>query len=87
MEIVIVTGVVALAGLLLFTLRMRAARGSARQARSSRQWSGSAGSRRARAAQPAAAVLASLASAVAPHLPSRGVLVSLLPELEAEMHV
>jgi hypothetical protein len=35
----------------------------------------------------AAAVLASLASAVAPHLPSRGVLVSLLPELEAELHV
>ena len=31
----------------------------------------------------AAAVLASLASAVAPHLPSVGVLVSLLPELEA----
>src|SRR3954454_4294950 len=35
----------------------------------------------------AAAVLASLASAVAPHLPSNGVLVSLLPELEAELHV
>jgi hypothetical protein len=35
----------------------------------------------------AAAVLASLASAVAPHLPSRGVLVSLLGELEAELHV
>ena len=35
----------------------------------------------------AAAVLASLASAVAPHLPSRGVLVSLLPEFEAELHV
>ena len=35
----------------------------------------------------AASVLASLASAVAPHLPSRGVLVSLLPELEAELHV
>ena len=35
----------------------------------------------------AAAVLASLASAVAPHLPSTGVLVSLLPELEAELHV
>ncbi len=35
----------------------------------------------------AASVLASLASAVAPHLPSRGVLVSLLGELEAELHV
>src|SRR3954447_11509265 len=35
----------------------------------------------------AAAVLASLASAVAPHLPSNGMLVSLLPELEAELHV
>src|SRR4051794_4841382 len=35
----------------------------------------------------AAAVLASLASAVAPHLPSTGLLVSLLPELEAELHV
>jgi hypothetical protein len=35
----------------------------------------------------AGAVLASVASAVAPHLPSRGVLVSLLPELEAELHV
>ena len=35
----------------------------------------------------AAAVLASLASAVAPHLPSHGVLVSLLPELEADLHV
>src|SRR4051794_24138019 len=35
----------------------------------------------------AAAVLASLTSAVAPHLPSNGVLVSLLPELEAELHV
>jgi len=35
----------------------------------------------------AAAVLASLAAAVAPHLPSRGVLVSLLGELEAELHV
>jgi hypothetical protein len=35
----------------------------------------------------AAAVLASLASATAPYLPSRGVLVSLLPELEAELHV
>ena len=35
----------------------------------------------------AGAVLASLASALAPHLPSTGVLVSLLPELEAELHV
>jgi hypothetical protein len=35
----------------------------------------------------AAAVLASLASAVSTHLPSRGVLVSLLGELEAELHV
>jgi hypothetical protein len=35
----------------------------------------------------AAAVLASLASATAPHLPSMGVLVSLLGELEAELHV
>jgi hypothetical protein len=35
----------------------------------------------------AGAVLASLASAVAPHLPSLGVLVSVLPELEAELHV
>ena len=35
----------------------------------------------------AAAVLASLASAIAPHLPSVGVLVSLLPDLEGELHV
>jgi len=35
----------------------------------------------------AAAVLASLASAIAPQLPSVGVLVSLLPELEGELHV
>jgi hypothetical protein len=35
----------------------------------------------------AAAVLASLASALAPHLPSRGVLVSLLGDIEAELHV
>jgi hypothetical protein len=35
----------------------------------------------------AGAVLASLASAIAPHLPSRGVLVSLLGDLEAELHV
>jgi hypothetical protein len=35
----------------------------------------------------AAAVLASLASAISPHLPSRGVLVSLLPEIESELHV
>jgi hypothetical protein len=35
----------------------------------------------------AGAVLASLASAVAPHLPSVGVLTSLLGELEAELHV
>ena len=35
----------------------------------------------------AGAVLASLASATAPHLPSVGVLASLLPELEAQLHV
>ena len=35
----------------------------------------------------AGAVLASLTSAVAPHLPSVGVLVSVLPEIEAELHV
>jgi hypothetical protein len=35
----------------------------------------------------AAAVLASLASAVAPHLPGPGVLVSLLGDLESELHV
>src|SRR4051812_6695118 len=35
----------------------------------------------------AAAVLASLASAIASHLPSRGVLVSLLPDIESELHV
>jgi hypothetical protein len=35
----------------------------------------------------AASVLASLASAVALHLPSTGVLASLLPELERELHV
>jgi hypothetical protein len=35
----------------------------------------------------AGAVLASLASALAPHLRSRGLLVSLLPEIEAELHV
>jgi hypothetical protein len=34
----------------------------------------------------AAAALASLASAAAPHVPSTGVLASLLPELEAELH-
>ena len=35
----------------------------------------------------AGAVLASMASAIARHLPSRGVLVSLLPDIEAELHV
>ena len=35
----------------------------------------------------AGAVLCSLASALAPHVPSAGVLASLLPELEAELHV
>jgi hypothetical protein len=35
----------------------------------------------------AAAVLCSLASSVAPQVPSAGVLASLLPELEAELHV
>ena len=35
----------------------------------------------------AAAVLCSLASSLAPHVPSAGVLASLLPELEAELHV
>jgi hypothetical protein len=35
----------------------------------------------------AGAVLCSLASSLAPHLPSAGVLASLLPELEAELHV
>ena len=35
----------------------------------------------------ASTVLASLASAIAPYLPSRGVLVSLLGEIEAELHV
>lgn len=35
----------------------------------------------------AGAVLASLASAAGPHAPSAGVLASLLPELEAELHV
>jgi hypothetical protein len=35
----------------------------------------------------AATVLASLASAAAPYAPSAGVLASLLPELEAELHV
>ena len=35
----------------------------------------------------AGAVLCSLASALAPHVPSAGVLASLLPELEGELHV
>jgi hypothetical protein len=35
----------------------------------------------------AGAVLCSLASSLAPHVPSAGVLASLLPELEAELHV
>jgi len=35
----------------------------------------------------AAAVLCSLASSLAPHVPSAGVLASLLPELETEVHV
>jgi hypothetical protein len=35
----------------------------------------------------AGAVLCSLASALAPHVPSAGVLASILPELEAELHV
>src|SRR5918911_580119 len=42
MEIVVITGVLAVAALMLLTLRMRALRGSARKARSARQWSGSA---------------------------------------------
>ena len=35
----------------------------------------------------AAAVLASFASAIAPHVPGPGMLVSLLPRIEAELHV
>src|SRR5215211_9017194 len=56
MEIVIVTGVLVLAGLVLLALRIRAPRGSVRTARSARQWSGSAGTR---AGRPAAAAAAS----------------------------
>jgi 2-oxoglutarate dehydrogenase E2 component (dihydrolipoamide succinyltransferase) len=58
MEIVIVTGVIALAGLVLLTLRMRAARGGVRPSRGARQWSGSAGARRAHAGRPATAAAA-----------------------------
>ena len=46
MEIVIITGVIALAGLVLLSLRMRAGRGSVRKAGGARQWGGSAGSSR-----------------------------------------
>src|SRR5215207_4781899 len=56
MEIVVITGVIALAGLVLLSLRMRASRGSVRKAGGARQWGGSAAStRRSRAARPAAA--------------------------------
>ena len=65
MEIVIITGVIALAGLVLLSLRLRAARGGSRKARASRQWNGSAGSRRARAARPAAAAAGGAGGAVA----------------------
>jgi hypothetical protein len=65
MEIVIITGVIALAGLVLLPLRLRASRGGRRTARASRQWNGSAGSRRARAARPAAAEAVGAGGAVA----------------------
>src|SRR5215208_2823923 len=65
MEIVIVTGVLALAGLVLLTLRVRAARGSVRKVSRSRQWSGSSGSRGGRAARPAAPAAAGAGGAVA----------------------
>src|SRR6186997_40231 len=54
MEIVVITGVLALAALALFTLRLRTSRGDSRKAHSARQWSGSAGSRRVRASRTAA---------------------------------
>src|SRR6185436_13843888 len=65
MEIVIITGVIALAGLILLSLRLRASRGSNRKVRASRQWNGSAGSRRARAARPSAAAAGGAGGAVA----------------------
>src|SRR5215210_3672631 len=53
MEIVVITGVLAVAALALMTLRMRASRGSARKVRGTRQWNGRAGSRRVRAGRNA----------------------------------
>src|SRR5829696_8870487 len=67
MEIVVVTGALAMAALMLLTLRARArkSRGSVRTARSARQWSGSAGSRRARSARSATVAAAAPGGAVA----------------------
>ncbi len=78
MEIVIITGVVALVGVVLLTLRMRAtrSRGTVQRSRSARQWSGSAGSaRRAGRAQPAAAAAGGAGGAVAFHPAGGGVAV------------
>src|SRR5215217_2163807 len=56
MEILIITGVIALAGLSLLALRVLAGRRSLRTAGGARQWGGSAGaSRRAHGARSAAA--------------------------------
>src|SRR5688572_26311231 len=62
MEIVVVTGVLAMAALTLFTLRARRSRGSVSSAR---QWNGSAGSRRARSARSTAVAAAAPGVAVA----------------------
>src|SRR4051794_16420064 len=64
MEIVVITGVLAVAALTLLTLRVRARRGGSRKARSARQWNGSAGSR-VRASRTAAMPAAAAGGAVA----------------------
>src|SRR4051812_49964468 len=65
MEIVIITGVIALAGLVLLTLRVRAPRGGVRRS-AARQWgASSASARRRRDARPAAAASGGAGGAVA----------------------
>ncbi len=63
MEIVVVTGVLAMAALTLLSLRARRSRGSVRS--SARQWNGSAGARRARSARSTAVAAAAPGGAVA----------------------
>jgi hypothetical protein len=82
MEIVVVTGVLAVAALTLLSLRARRSRGSVRRPGGTRQWSGSAGrSRAARAERPTAVPAAASSGAVAyASMPAGGVAVQDPPQ-------